>query len=194
MKEQRTENREQQNSKAEGPFFSLFSFHSWLPREQRGFTLLLAAITSSIVLSLGAAIFAIAQKELALSSTGRESQFAFYAADTAAECALYWDVRFNYFATSSPSGITPLCDGQTLDAALSAGDRALGSYTMTFSYTPNGYCATVSVIKSQNLSTGAVSSVVHADGYSTKVADRSACAAAISTDKQALQRSVELHY
>src|SRR5229473_174899 len=72
--------------------------NSKLKTNQKGFTLLLAALISSIVLSLGAAIFSIAQKELALSSVGRNSQFAFYAADTAAECALYWDVRFSAFS------------------------------------------------------------------------------------------------
>jgi hypothetical protein len=69
---------------------------------QSGFTLLLAALAASIALSLGSAIFSITTKEIQLSSIGRDSQFAFYAADTAAECALYWDIRFNYFATSTP--------------------------------------------------------------------------------------------
>src|SRR3990167_7483874 len=68
---------------------------------ERGFTLLLAAIVSSIVLAVGAAIFGIAQKQVLLSAIGRDSQFAFYAADTAAECALYWDFRCNYFASST---------------------------------------------------------------------------------------------
>jgi len=62
----------------------------------RGFTLLLAALVASIVLALGTSIYEIATKEVQLSSLGRDSQFAFYAADTAAECALYWDFRYNY--------------------------------------------------------------------------------------------------
>jgi Tfp pilus assembly protein PilX len=69
---------------------------------ERGFTLMLAALVSSIVLALGTSIYEIAQKEVQLSALGRDSQFAFYAADTAAECALYWDFRYSYFATSSP--------------------------------------------------------------------------------------------
>jgi Tfp pilus assembly protein PilX len=53
-------------------------------RSQKGFTLLLAALVSTIVLALGAAIYGLVVKELALSSLGRDSQFAFFAADTGA--------------------------------------------------------------------------------------------------------------
>src|SRR4051812_44341832 len=84
---------------------------------QRGFTLLLAALTASIALSMGASIFLIAKKEVTLSSLGRDSQYAFYSADQAAECALYWDLRWNYFGTTTPSGFdinTLRCDGQCL--------------------------------------------------------------------------------
>ncbi len=163
---------------------------------QRGFTLLLAALVSSVVLSLGAAIFAIAQKELTLSSTGRNSQFAFYAADTAAECALYWDVRYAYFGVTPPDSITASCDGQALNEIVSSGDRLSGNYTMTFSYDisvlqasgqTNHYCANVSVAKTKVPVTNAVTSVVHADGFST------GCAG-VSNDPQSLQRSVELRY
>ncbi|KKW45527.1 MAG: hypothetical protein UY98_C0044G0005 [Candidatus Kaiserbacteria bacterium GW2011_GWA2_58_9] len=72
---------------------------------QKGFTLLLAALVSSIVLALGTSIFQLAQKELTLSSIGRDSQFAFYAADSGAECALYWDVRYQRFPTSTPASV-----------------------------------------------------------------------------------------
>src|SRR3989344_7320988 len=84
---------------------------------QRGFTLLLAALVSSVVLAVGAAIFSIAQKQVTLSALGRDSQFAFYAADTIAECALYWDFRFEYFATTTPPTVVapdPSCDSQSL--------------------------------------------------------------------------------
>ena len=172
---------------------------------QAGFTLLLAALVSSIVLALGAAIFAIAQKELILSSVGRNSQFAFYAADSAAECALYHDVRFSFFATSTPpDDPTPKCDGQTLKG-IDGSDLNLQRpapsnpnpypYTMSFQYqisstdlagTLRYYCAQVSVTKSK-MPSGSISSTVRADGFSTPCAT-------ITSDSQSLQRSVELRY
>jgi Tfp pilus assembly protein PilX len=164
-------------------------------KDSRGFTLLIAALVSSIVLALGTSIYEIAQKELTLSSLGRDSQFAFYAADTAAECALYWDFRYSYFASSTPSdpaAQNPSCDGQALDATGRAGTYP---YTMTSAQmnlfqdtTPaGGYCAVVSVEKSIDGSTGALRTIIHADGYNVTCAS-------IPTAPQALQRSVELHY
>ena len=163
--------------------------------DSRGFTLLLAALVSSIVLALGTSIYEIAQKEVQLSALGRDSQFAFYAADTAAECALYWDFRYSYFATSSPSdpaAQNPSCDGQALSASGRSGSYP---YTMTsgqinfFSDTTagGGYCAQVAVAKSLDPTTQAIRTVIHADGYNVACSN-------ITTAQQALQRSVELHY
>ena len=45
---------------------------------------LLAALVASVALSLGSSIYEIVSKELVLSSIGQDSQYAFYAADTAA--------------------------------------------------------------------------------------------------------------
>lgn len=80
---------------------------------KRGFTILLAALVASLVLALGISIFTIAQKQLILSSLGRGSQFAFYAADSGAECALYGDLRLRAFDEgATTTEIT--CAGQTV--------------------------------------------------------------------------------
>lgn len=160
-------------------------------RGQRGFTLLLAAIISSIVLALGAAVFSIAKKQLSLSSVGRDSQFAFYAADTAAECALYWDVRSDLhpytFATSSASShaASLVCDSQTSTLTVTASSPT--SATTAFQYAPNGYCAQVYVTKTTSGTPSTVTTIVHSDGFSTGCSN-------ITSNPEALQRSVELHY
>jgi hypothetical protein len=190
MRKQKTANSEQ-SQQTFSVLCSLFSV-----REQRGFTLLLAALVASIVLSLGTSIYEIAQKEVALSSIGRDSQFAFYAADTIAECALYWDFRYSYFASTTPAdpaAQNPTCDGQVLNAQ----GRSGGSYpyTMTsaqidlFSDTraTGGYCAQVAVTKSLDPQTHAIRTTIHGDGYNVNCAS-------LLTAPQALQRSVELTY
>lgn len=58
-----------------------------------GFTLLVAMIVTALILAIGLSIGNIILKELALSASGRRSQIAFYAADSIAECALYWDKK-----------------------------------------------------------------------------------------------------
>ena len=156
-----------------------------MKNSQKGFTLLLAALIASIVLALGASIFTIAQKSVILSSLGRDSQFAFYAADTGSECALFWDLRFGYFATTAPVSVVnpdPRCGGTTLVAS---GRSVTYPYTMTFQFEPNGFCSIVTVSKAQSGST--VTTVIHADGYNTNCTIK-------DTAARSLQRSVELHY
>jgi len=75
------------------------------PNLVSGFTILFAVLVSSIVLALGLGIVAITMKEVQLSGAGRDSQLAFYAADSGAECAFYWDLKGENFATSSVGGV-----------------------------------------------------------------------------------------
>ena len=179
---------------------------------QSGFTLLLAALVAAIVLSLGTSIFTIARKQIALSSLGRDSQFAFYAADTAVECALYYDVRkssttgFVGFATSSASsamnGLT--CDGVTVVPTLQSSTvNSAVTYFRVYSAnggpsgTPqdglfsrdeadnpqSGNCAEVTITKNST----APFTVIHGDGYSTPCSS-------VSSNSRSLQRSIELQY
>src|SRR3989344_4057545 len=163
-----------------------------------GFTLLLAALVGSIVLALGSAVFGIALKQVTLSSIGRNSQFAFYAADTAAECALFWDFRIDIpshkdiFATSSDSA-TPgsvTCDGKTADldylSEPGTTNPDVDAATTTFMYdiTASGgkkYCAIVSVAKFSN------NTVIRSNGYSNACAD-------IYDAPDTLERAVQLSY
>lgn len=59
--------------------------------KKRGFSVLFATLIGSLVLAIGLAILSITIKQIKLSAAGRESQHAFYAADTGVECALYLD-------------------------------------------------------------------------------------------------------
>lgn len=81
----------------------------------RGFALLIAIIFMSVMLSFGLALGSIGYKQQVLASNAIESQYAFYAADAALECALYADqgAGQNIFAYQSPQPSTaPLmtCD------------------------------------------------------------------------------------
>jgi len=83
-----------------------------MKRRQKGFTLFLALIVSSLLLAISLSLSEIILKQLIFSNNGRESQLAFYAADSGAECALYWDrkdadgdtVLEGMFGTSTPAG------------------------------------------------------------------------------------------
>lgn len=170
-----------QVSGARKGFFRLLKAGSWqLEAGSRGFTLMLAALVASVVLSLGTAIFALAQKELTLSSVGRDSQFAFYAADSGAECALYWDIRFQLFPTTTPESKQLTCDNEQ---KVTTANSVEGKIVSAFEYEPNGYCAKVTVTKGD----GNPRTVIHVDGYNTTCTN-------IETSSHALERSVDLKY
>ncbi|MDO8594702.1 MAG: pilus assembly PilX N-terminal domain-containing protein [bacterium] len=58
---------------------------------EKGFTLLFAVLVGSLLFSIGIAIAHLALRELVLSAAGKQSETAFFAADTGIECALYFD-------------------------------------------------------------------------------------------------------
>src|SRR3989344_1795575 len=85
-----------------------------------GFTIFFAVLVSSLALAIGLAIYDLLIRELELSQTATQSQYAIYAADTGAECALYWDLNYtdndgSAFATSSldnPVAASLFCNNQ----------------------------------------------------------------------------------
>ncbi len=144
---------------------------------QAGFVLMLASLVASLLAALGIAMFTIAQKEIVLSSLGRDSQFAFYAADTGAECALYWDFKYDAFNTSQvyASSTSATCAGQVLQDFPTSGDEGSsdgasglgGTAISTFWFEPDGLCVKVTVEKqNENPRTK-----VEALGYSTACDD-----------------------
>ena len=83
--------------------------------KQKGFVLLFAVLISTLVLAVGISMISIALKQVMLSGSGRDSQYAFYVANTGAECATYWDLASSSVFTSSAivpgTGVTCLDNG-----------------------------------------------------------------------------------
>ncbi len=159
-----------------------------------GFVLLFAVLVSSVVLAIGTGIFNIAIKELALSRASRDSQFAFFAADTGAECAFFWDRKYflveghedslSAFPRTSADPVTSTnvrCNGSDIGTTWavtpSDGESATTRFTLTF---PDGSCAKVQVTKT---GTGALT-VVTSTGQSI-------CS---DTDPRVVQRTIEARY
>ena len=70
----------------------------------KGYTLLFAILVTSIVLAVSLSILSVSRKEFLLSTSARESAYAFYAADTGMECAHFYDSNTSMFSstTSAP--------------------------------------------------------------------------------------------
>lgn len=76
-------------------------------QKNKGFVILFSMLISSLILLITAGIFNVVQKDVVLSSYARESQRAFYAADSALECALYSDLIGVRLDGSSSTPRTP---------------------------------------------------------------------------------------
>ena len=85
-------------------------------KKPRGFTLLVALIFTSVILSVGLALSDVAYKQSILVAASRQSEFAFYNADSALECALEQDQVFDTFdyASGATTG-SFVCEGQTVN-------------------------------------------------------------------------------
>ncbi len=133
--------------------------------KNRGITLFIAIIITASLLLISTGMVNLALRQAFLTSSSRESQFAFYAADTGIECAIYWDVRnpgYSAFATSTQTNIS--CNGVTANVSGNEGDKIPidppRPFTITFS--PDPYCAVVTVTKFDNGATQ-----IESKGYNT---------------------------
>ncbi len=167
--------------------------------KEGGFAMLFAVLTSSVLLSIGLSIFNLTIKELALSSSGRESQAAFYAADSGVECALYWDVKGgDIFATSSdartPSPANPQCAGQFIN--ITPNSQTSNSASTEFSFAPidsvpalNDPCSLVTVQKQSDGSTRITSR-----GYNVGYSDNGTSNKCLGDDSFKVERALLITY
>lgn len=154
----------------------------------RGFTLLISLILTSVVLAVGVALIDIAVKELQLSSSAKNSQYAFYNADSALECALYFDQKMNAFAYSQSPTTPIVCN--TVPIYLpdmyglgGYGSTVSGSARTTKFNVPcidgSGITAQVTVIKQSSGTTD-----IYANGYNS----------CDSTNSLRIERGLKIHY
>ena len=141
---------------------------------ERGFTLLIAIIFMSVMLSFGLALGSLSYKQEVLASNAIESQYAFYAADAALECALYDDQQQNLFAyTSNMLATAPAmtCDNAAPASAsllLHTGTEwVISEYHLPLDKDANGNptrCADVTIYK-YSAPTNGVTTYIFSQGY-----------------------------
>jgi Tfp pilus assembly protein PilX len=120
---------------------------------QRGFTLLVAVVLTSVMLSIALALLDVSFKEVVLASTARQSAAAFYAADTGLECALYYDQQLSAFDFyTAPASQTLVCAGQniTANSSIVETNKRLTTFTMPC---VNGTQSSVTVYKTAGATT-----------------------------------------
>jgi len=130
--------------------------------QQRGFALLISVILTSVVLALGMALLDISYKQVLLSSSAKNSQYAFYNADSALECALYYDQQVGAFFYNSSYAGSVQCSNMTVTDFAANQDVSQRTTTFTVPCAGGGTSADVTIIKT----TGNVTRI-YANGYSS---------------------------
>lgn len=153
----------------------------------------------------------IAQKELVLTNLGRDSQYAFYAADAGAECALYYDFLTTFDPQTTPTPVANIrCSGTLVDTnnGSPTGSTTAGTLTPRFDTVRNpdnnpmqlkfnqtdsngqSRCVIVAVVKLDiSPNDGQLDSngtIIDARGYNTPCSD--------TTSPRRLERAVRLQY
>lgn len=162
-------------------------------KTNKGFTLLIAIVTTSMLLLVSFVVINVVTKQLLLAYSGQESQHAFYAANSGIECATYWDLKntggTSAFATSTPGSVT--CNNQTVSTGSQTvqtnptqssrvGGGGVANPTSIFSINFTNGCAIVRVTKAANGDT-----TIDSRGYN-------ACGAAASVRR--FERGIQITY
>jgi hypothetical protein len=108
-----------------------------------GFALLYAVIVIAVVSSLGSVLSNLLVREADLSATSRESSRAYYSADAAQECALYWDLQRDHFDNprddSSPNNPADISCSGVGGISITSTEESSNTYTYEFSFENNSY-------------------------------------------------------
>jgi len=167
-----------------------------MKKSEKGMTLFISIAIMSILLLISFAVVNITIKSTLFATSGRDSQFAFYAADAGIECAIYHDSKFepSKFATSTAGSIT--CATQTVTTGSQTvpvnptqssrvGGGGAGNPTSIFYFNlnqgtnPTPACAIVSVTKNVNGTT-----FIRSRGYNT----------CDTTNPRRVERGIEVTY
>ncbi len=162
--------------------------------KNKAFTLFVSLLVASLLLAIGFSIGNILIKQLILTQTGSGTQIAFYAADSASECTLFWDrkdsggitLTESPFGTSTIAGLRLVCgsgtaaDGggliygltKTCDDGLCGALATAATSSFFIDYRdPKDpkylACAHVTVFKRFDITTGGEETTIDSRGYNT---------------------------
>jgi len=158
---------------------------------KNGFAVLFAILIASFLITLGISIFTISLKEIQIVTSARDSQIAYYAADSARECALYWDVKQGAFPAclnndcswnteEEASKIVPVCNGKeytdlTLTRVSNTLTYSLEKYVDFFQFSLDSSStpiADISIYKTYNPDTKNIVTTIKAYGHNTSILGR----------------------
>lgn len=156
-------------------------------QKNKAFTMLFAVILSSIILAIALGVSDVAVKEITFGTSAIDTNNAFFAADTGAECVLYNDkTTTNKFPLAGPATAI-LCGNTSITPSFTGtGTSASYSFVMAGLGSTGRSCVKVSIVK--NNSTPPMKTTVVAKGYN--IGD----ASCDSTNPNRVERELHVDY
>jgi len=152
-------------------------------KKNKGFALLFSVMLSSIILAITLGIANISFREIKFSTSGKDTNDAFFAADTGAECALYNDKASSLSFVETTEEITASgtieCLGETIDLN---GEYPVWNFVISGLGNEEKGCAKVNVDKSDSIVT-----TITSKGYNNGGSD-------CEQDSNSVERVLELNY
>lgn len=122
--------------------------------KNKGFTLLVAIVTTSLLLIVSFVVVNVALKQLLLSYSNQESQYSYYNAESGVECAIYWDLKNsvppNIGVTDSAFSTTTTNEIECYGKIVNVGGGGYANATSTFEIALAKGCVVVKVGKVPN--------------------------------------------
>ncbi|KKQ35056.1 MAG: hypothetical protein US50_C0027G0005 [Candidatus Nomurabacteria bacterium GW2011_GWB1_37_5] len=155
-----------------------------IDNKSSGFVILFTVLVASIVLLMTLGISNTSYREAILSQSARDGAYAFFAADTGAECALYSAIKSSAFNDFSnlPTSFSCADDSDT--------SPIYDSSALTASFKFNidtKYCVRILVDKSGTIIPG-ISTIIESRGYNLP------CSNVELNDVKAVERAIKVTY
>jgi Tfp pilus assembly protein PilX len=160
-------------------------------KNNSGIAIYMAVVVTAALSLVALAIINLTIKQMSISNTSRDSQAAFYAADSGVECALFWDLKNTDVTNSGKSAFGTSSAAQNITCNnQSKAISVVNLATTTFSFTlPNNSCVTVGVFKTYLA--GVPKTQIAAKGYNAGTVSGSSCT---SSNARRVERAIYVSY
>ena len=160
----------------------------------RAFAVLFAILLASFLITLGISIFSISMREVQINASARDSKVAFYAADSAYDCAMYWDVKNGVFPECFNDDCSKVSINENVESYKSEFSADIkcndSSSTLNFSKNNNAYSASGNIFMASSTASSSYANIaitktyksfnlghlwittIEADGYNTIIPGR----------------------
>ena len=158
-------------------------------KNKSGFVLLFAVTLSAILLAIALGVSNIALKEINFSTSARDSNEAFFAADVGAECALYEDKNNKFPAQTTNPNLSISCNNNAVPTFSTSGTTSTYGFTTLALGNTNKSCVKVTVFKEWFADTSIVNTLITSRGYN--LGGDGSCA---DTSSRLVERELDVRY